>query len=123
MRGLATMGRKKMRVSWTTIYGAPPPRREEGDDVLNGEEEYPKATGIISTTQQSPQTLTLLSQAGLPAKKTRRTATVVEVELWKVFLDWVVVWRVRWKELLTDTKLITEYPNFSTLMNRSIIHD
>ena len=62
------------------------------DDVLNGEEVHPKAKDIISTTQQSPQTPSLQSQAGSPAKKRRRTATVVEEELCKGFL---VVWRVR----------------------------
>ena len=117
-----------MRVSWTTIYGAPPLRSEEvgsddDDDVLNGEGEHPTATSIISTTQQSPQTPTLLSQAGLPAKKTRRTATVVEVELCKGFFHWIVVHPVMWKEFQTDTKLITECPNFSTLVNRSIVRD
>ena len=117
-----------MRVSWTTIYGAPPPRTEEGgsddeDDVQNGEEEHPTATGIISTTQQSPQTPTLLSQAGPPAKKTRRIATAVEVELCKGFFDWIVVRPERWKELQTDPKPITECPNFSTLVNRRIVRD
>ena len=65
------MGRKQIQVSWTTAYGVPPRTAEGGsdddDDVLSGEEEHRTAN---STTQRaSPQ-----------AKKTRRTATVVEME-------------------------------------------
>ena len=30
VRGFAAMGRKQMRVSWTTTYGVPPPSLEEG---------------------------------------------------------------------------------------------
>ena len=39
--GFAAVGRKQMRVSWTTTYGVPPPSPKEGgsgdeDDVLSG---------------------------------------------------------------------------------------
>ena len=82
VRGFAAMGRKQMRVSWTTTYGVPPPSLEEGgsddeDDELSGDEEHPTSTGTRST-RRSPPTPTPLP--GPPAKKTRRTATVVEVE-------------------------------------------
>ena len=82
VRGFAAMGRKQMRVSWTTTYGVPPPSLEEGgsddkDDELSGDEEHPTSTDT-SSTQRSPPTPTPLP--GSPAKKTRRTATVVEVE-------------------------------------------
>ena len=73
--------------------------------------------------QRSPPIATLLSQVDLPAKKTRWIATVVEVELCIGLLDWTVVWRVRWKEHQTDTKLITDCLDFSTPVSRSIVPD
>ena len=96
VRGFAAMGRKQIRVSWTTTYSAPPPNTVEGgsddeDDVLSGEEEHPTATGIRCTTQQ----------ASPPAKKTRRTATVVEMEKAKLAQakekNWIPELMERWR--------------------------
>ena len=82
LRGFAAMGRKQMQVSLAATYSVPPPSLEEGgsndeDDELSGDEEHPTGTGT-SSTRRSPPTPT--PQPGPPAKKTRRTATVVEVE-------------------------------------------
>ena len=82
VRGFASMGRKKTRVSWTTTYGVPSPSLGERgsdneNDELSGDEEHPTGTGT-SSVQWSPPTPTPLP--GPPAKKTRRTATIVGVE-------------------------------------------
>ena len=59
VRGFATMGRKQIRVSWTTTYGVPPPSLEEGgsdkDDELSGDEEHPTQVGTgTNSTRRSP---------------------------------------------------------------------
>ena len=58
------MGRKQMRVPWTTTYGDPPPSPEEGgsgdevDDVPRSEEEHPTGTAeqypVVSTNTHPP---------------------------------------------------------------------
>ena len=106
-----------------TAFHWPSSPDEEGsddeDDVLSGEEEHPTGMGT-SSTRQSPQTPTMtLSESGPPVKKKRRTATAVEVEKAKLAQAKEKNWM--WKELQTNTKLITECPDFSTLVNRTLL--
>ena len=104
VRGFAAMGRKQMRVSWTTTYGVPPPGLEEGgsdeDDKLSGDEEHPTQAGTgTSSTRRSPTPTPL---PGLPAKKkTRQTAMVVEVEKARLVQakekNWIPELMERWR--------------------------